>query len=447
MTMTASRGHPADCGTLSVTPERIWRCGPGGSETFAIVPEPIDTITVAGSVTESTVKDTIYQTTTGASVRRDYLATVTPLTPLGIEDKAVTVESSNTAVLADPVDSLAVGVSSGSATLIARASDGEVSASDVTVSITVGDSVVRPLAHAEGTLGRHCYDQLFDRTAGKTRDSMPIWSVRNHSAGQYEWNPDCWGASIDNLSCISAWVSNGTSATLVTPRHVVSCHHLGFYPQVGNVVRFVRPSGVAESFTVTDVAPHPYSAGWIASLHDLVVCKLDRDVPEDIKFAKVLPIDPQPYLPTVKSDDSPGGIFAWPHFWLWGCWTNQFRRLATGYITALQNEPYPDVRPGQSTGQQVWYTSNRWRFWSSEYYSVYNIDNDFGDNIIIGDSGSPAFVLINDELALTNLWTGIGTGYALHTDAVIINGLLDDLGGGYQLTAADVSEFPTYTPI
>jgi hypothetical protein len=67
-------------------------------------------------------------------------------------------------------------------------------------------------------------------------------------------------------------------------------------------------------------------------------------------------------------------------------------------------------------------------------------------NAIIGDSGQPAFVLINGEPVLLGVTTGGGTstGTLISEEITAVNTMMTTLGGGYQLTAIDLSAFPTY---
>ena len=63
-----------------------------------------------------------------------------------------------------------------------------------------------------------------------------------------------------------------------------------------------------------------------------------------------------------------------------------------------------------------------------------------------GDSGSPRFLIVNDELILLftiHLWSNSGPGLTANIAAV--NSAMTTLGGGYQLTLADLSSFTDYS--
>jgi hypothetical protein len=66
----------------------------------------------------------------------------------------------------------------------------------------------------------------------------------------------------------------------------------------------------------------------------------------------------------------------------------------------------------------------------------------FGENLIGGDSGNPAFLLVDGEavLILTHHFSTGGPFYTAHFDAV--NAAMAQLGGGYQLTEFDLCSVP-----
>ncbi len=449
--MIAATYTPPNLGNLTTAPTRYHNCGPGGSQTFELDARQFTTVTASGTVATSVYKDLNTSTETEANTRTDYSVSVVSKRPVELGQKTVAVESSNTAVLGDPSGGVSQGVASGYTTLVARATNGEVSAVPVSVSIKTGGSFTKWTSAAEGSLNRHLWDQVDNLTAGKGRSSMQLWnkSTVSYFGSIYTWNPDCWGASIDNITCITPWNSatgEGGGGVLITPRHVLTCHHLGYHPKVGSQVRFVQPNGTQETFTVTAVVPHPYTEGWVAAPHDVLIYELDRDVGPSIKFAKVLPVDPSPYLPTIPRYIGDfillNGNQSRPM--ARSCYASKDGLLATGFINTLPNAPYPNVRPGEP----FWYEY-------SYYYVSQDLDerptatsanhaNPLGQQVWVGDSGKPAFVIINNELVVTNVWTGTRSGYALYTDATILNEMLATLGGGYQLTEVDLSEFPTY---
>ena len=445
--LTDATYAPANLGDLTTTPTRYHKCGPGGSYTFIVEATPKTTITAFGASSSGTVEDHNTATETGASTRTDYIVDVSQLLPPSVTPKTVTLSSSDESVIAAPSDGVAVGQASGTAEIVARSSDGEVSVKPVTVSVQTGQTVTYATSPADGSLNKHCSDEIETRIAGRNRSSMDMWTTRNNTTSSYVWNENCWGANLLNITCMSPYntrTGSGGGGVLVTPRHAVFTHHLGYYPKAGDRVRYVTPSNETEELTISEVAVHPNNIGFGINWWDIVVAKFDRDVPTSIKFAKVLPADPAPYLPTLPL----GSIYASDQLryangrapWLRACHTTQNKRLATAYIRYMPNT----IKPA---GSPETYYYVRYAVGTTEAgpfpISLYP-DNPLGDPIVTGDSGAPAFVIVNDELVLTSLWTTPDSGFPYYADATTINGMLDTLGGGYNLTEADLSEFPTW---
>jgi hypothetical protein len=437
---------PANLGDLTTTPTRIHKCGPGGSYTFSLNVQPATTVTSPGSESSGTVADFETVTQTGASTRTDYFIGVDQLRPPSFAPKPVTVSSSDEAVIANPADNVCIGQASGTATIIARSADGEVSVQPVSVSVQTGQTVTFATAPSDSSLNKHCSDQIETRIAGRGRDSMDLWSTRNNTTSSYVWNENCWGANLVNKTCMSPYntgTGNGGGGALVTPRHVVFTHHLGYYPGVGKKIRYVTPSNVTEEFTIESVEIHQNNVGFYINWWDIVVAKLDRDVPASIAFAKVLPVNPSAYLPTLPHGN---GVAPTPlrysngkQPWLRVCHTTQNKRLATAYLRAMPNTIKPKGSPAIYYYVQYAVGATGWPV--SQYP-----DNPLGDPIVTGDSGAPAFLIVNDELVLTSLWTTPTSGFPYYADAATINAMIDDMGNpdGYSLTEVDLSEFPTW---
>lgn len=439
---------PANLGDLTTMPTRIHKCGPGGSYTFAVSLQPKTTITSPGSSSTGTVDDHNTESQTGASTRTDCLVEVSQLLPPSVAAKTVTLSSSDESVIGQPEGGLAIGQASGSAAIIARSADGEVSVRPIDVAIQTGQTVTFATGPVDGSLNKHCYDQIETRIAGRDRTSMDLWATRNNAASSYVWNNNCWGADLVNKTCMSPYntrTGNGGGGALVTPRHVVFTHHLSYYPKAGDRIRYVTPSNVTEEFEIEAVEAHPYTAGYIIAPWDIVVAKLDRDAPAGINFAKVLPADPSTYFPTLRvSSAGSGAGFTYPNGigpWLRVCHTTQNKRLATAYISKLPDAVRPYPYDGNVNTDWVTYVGGT-TGWQIEYYP----DNPLGDPVVTGDSGAPAFVVVNNELVLTSLWTAPTFGYPYYADSATINSMIDDVGNpdNYSLTEVDLSEFPTY---
>lgn len=281
----------------------------------------------------------------------------------------------------------------------------EESGSDSSSSSSSSSSTTIPPCHSgPGTLADYCIDavdtRIADIAAEDVADAMPLFSTMDHENETYVRNTDCWLSDIaDQLTCLSPWNSNRAqrkAGTLVSPRHLVMAKHYQ-YP-VDTVVRFIDEDD--------QIVEREVSAKQSVGPTDITVVLLDSDVPSSINFAKVLPSNWTSYLST------PAGFCKLP-----AVGTNQFKK-ATVRDT---------MRFGDFTGPT---DSQRALFYS---------------NVIPGDSGHPAFLIINDELVLLTTWTGPGDNGPDYTSlASDINSVMTSLGGGYQLTTVDLSGFSTY---
>jgi len=67
----------------------------------------------------------------------------------------------------------------------------------------------------------------------------------------------------------------------------------------------------------------------------------------------------------------------------------------------------------------------------------------FYENKVSGDSGQPAFIILNRQLVLLTVYTyaGSGSGWFIPGYLDQINSAMAALGGGYSLTQVDLSPF------
>lgn len=241
--------------------------------------------------------------------------------------------------------------------------------------------------------------------------ALNIFTTQNHASQIYVRNVNCWCYDIDDITCISPWNSTGgaqRAGTLITPRHIIFAAH---YPiEVGATVRFVDKNNNVINRTMVARKTHP---SYTPYFPDLTVGVLDEDVPPEIHFAKVLPNNWMDRLPT--------GVNRVPSLTL----DQQEKALITDVdsITPWRtNFIPPDIN------------SQRYLFYEPK---------------ISGDSGNPAFLIINEELVILTVWTygGAGGGTSITYFVNDINTLIhnvDILAGsvtGYTCTPIDLSSF------
>lgn len=264
-----------------------------------------------------------------------------------------------------------------------------------------------------GILGTHCESVIGDRIVGATTSMLPIFSgyTASLSSGIYTRNTACWAYGLD-LTCISPWNSKSgryRAGTLITPRHIINSAH--YELDVGNIVKFVMNDNTVVSRTITGKKRHPDYSPYYP---DLTVYTLDSDVPSGIGFSKVLPSDYVDYIPDVY------GIAAL-------CLDQEEKAIISdldGWVD------YVGFTVPDSVDEQVLY-----------------------ENKVSGDSGNPAFLVINEELVLLTCWTYGGWGVGTFVTPLIddLNQMIIDadtqagVSTGYTLTEIDLSGFPNFT--
>jgi hypothetical protein len=264
-----------------------------------------------------------------------------------------------------------------------------------------------------GSLAEHLSTQIdsrIDNTKTMAANGK-LYTTQDHANQTYVRNPNFWGAGID-LTCISPWNSNAANrkaGTLITPRHIVGAAHYEY--GVGTTVRFVTTDNQVVDRVVTGMKRHP---DYTPYSPDLTVYTLNSDLPETITPCKVFPADNGDYLTEANLYDTrPAGL--------------GLDQEEKGLIIDL---------------------ANNWGFRTSTDANRLI----FHENKIVGDSGNPAFVILNGELVLITAWTwggaGAGTAVCEHIDA--LNQMIADadaqagVSTGYTVTEADFSSFPTY---
>jgi hypothetical protein len=234
--------------------------------------------------------------------------------------------------------------------------------------------------------------------------NVSIYASVDHAATNYVRNTNCWAQGFD-LTCIAAYNSSEGNArragTLISPRHVMFANH--YFPANGTALRFVAN----DNTVVTRVLSNSVQI----ALTDLRIGVLDSDVPTNlITFAKVLPSSFTNYFP------------------------NSLKPISSKYIPALclnQNEDALESDISTVTA------GISFKAPSDATRSLFYADK------ASGDSGQPAFIILNGRLVLLTVWTysGGGSGWFVTAYLSQINSAMATLGGGYSLTTADLSPF------
>jgi len=247
----------------------------------------------------------------------------------------------------------------------------------------------------------HTIDQITSRTIGKDPlSSINMWvgdpSLTTLQRSSLLWADDLRSQLTGHPSYKSGGWGQGAGGVAITRRHLLNCGHWGL-SYVGITVTFIKDGGggIDEYFQTTIINnytdPPPNSMTFEGNTYDLQVFLTADELPEWVNVFTIIQFESKytPYIPSEQSKVSG-------------------KLLPT--ISISQG-----INPG-STNPQKLYIGNNWS------YQIYDtIANDgfvFGKrhtspdihpyyySVFIGDSGTPAFTLIDNTLYLFGIVTG-----------------------------------------
>ena len=404
--------HPINCGLANSTFTRQFEKQTISNRSFDIEAIESKRITSAGSTSTVTINDKSILRNISAGYVSDFIIKVINRTP---NYSNIIFSSDNPAILSQPVASnidtqIATYQSSGNCILRGTSNNGEVSLTTVTASSSLSATVDVFLGWIANSLALHCEQQVDSRLSG----NMTVYSSQDSINGNtFIRNNNCWVNDID-LTCVSPWNSTGRTTmggTLISRKHVLFCEHLNFRPEIGATIKFVTSDNVVVSRTITNRLTHP---SYVPYYPDICIGVLDFDVPESISFAKILPANWRSYLPSLSTSSTIPTLRL-----------NQQEKASVADWLGVR---YPEL--GRF---QLQYPSSILR---QAYY----------ENIIVGDSGNPVFIIINGYLVVLGTFTsgGAGGGTSISEHIEAINTMMTTLGGGYQLTEISLSGFNSY---
>ncbi len=237
----------------------------------------------------------------------------------------------------------------------------------------------------------------------ETNPSIKLFSFADDLNAVYTRNPDVWVSDIDGITSISPWNSQERrrrGGTLISPIHIIVSAHAPI--RVGQTVRFVDMANNLHERTIVDRLRHPV---FNLSSGDINIELLNEPLPPEVEFVKVLPDNYQEYI-DINNNLPVLGL-------------DQQKKATLRNLHSIENGKFSYNIP-DSPARLAYY-----------------------EGLVPGDSGSPAFFIIQSELILLNVWTrgGAGSGSSVVDNKLIINDMMRQLGGGYQLTEFDLSGF------
>ena len=369
---------------------------------FDIISTLLTTVVSGSSIAPTITKDIVFNQYITASV--DYTANISLVeTIVGTLEKGYFV-TNLTPTIASINGSNLNRISDGTSSILISLSSRRLTKRLDTPIYRVGGTTTMTLSgYSNGSLAQNCSNFVDTAILSATPlSAMPIFSTRNDSTATYVRNTLCWANSA-NLTCISPWNSNGgsqQSGTLISPQHIIFANHFT-YPN-GTSLRFVDKNNNIVTATLSTQAR--------VGSTDIQIGLLTTPVLSTISFSKVLPKNIATYLPSISYTYTTPALA-----------TNQFKQALVDDLAQIVGSA--TFKMPQNTIRQSFYT-----------------------NIIGGDSGSPAFLIINNQLVLVTCWNygGAGSGPSLIDNYDSVNATMSALGGGYQLTDISLSSFNTY---
>jgi len=266
----------------------------------------------------------------------------------------------------------------------------------------------------------HINNSIVNKLVGKSASekycfssSFPYGGVGD--AGVWVRNTNCWLNGVDNISCFSpaqrsgaAWHQRG--GTLITKKHFILAKHFTFaLLDGGTPIIFVDENNNAIKRNLVQYA--------FDNLTDIAIGLLDNEVPDNIKIAKVLPPNYGEFINNpvlaVSIDQQKNAIVS-----VWQGLLNYIHgneNYKYAYITQLFNNSY--------------------------YLPQYSEYSSFSESIVTGDSGQPAFIIIDNTLVLLSCWTTPISGPFITNRYNKVNELIESLSPneGYNLTPVDLN--------
>ena len=206
-----------------------------------------------------------------------------------------------------------------------------------------------------------------------------VYIKQDHDNKIYIRNPDCWASKYNtDLTCISPWNSNNgirKAGTAITKRHIINARHYT-YP-VGTTVRFITNDNQVVDRTISSL--YTQSSSQI----DLCIYTLNEDLPDTITPCKLLPANYTNYLTVSRK--------------------NYIPVLSLDFEEKANIHACTSIAPSNPKPPSVYTDISKPKRLS---------ELNFYEKAIVGDSGNPIFMIINNQLVLITVRYTTGSGSA-----------------------------------
>jgi hypothetical protein len=424
MTLQAARNYPVNCGTPTTDfAGRRFAKASLTERSFRI-----DATAIARQVTESstgtqTFKDKVYATVASATFVTDYSIQITDI-ETNYSFRGSIAETTGRLLLAPNGPAYAATADSiGVARIVATDFQGQSLIRSLPVSELSNATQFTFLNYASGSLAEHTTGLLSRLSSPPT---IQVFSTQTPATQAYIRNPACWVSDLD-FTAKGVWNSAGgfgMGGCLLTPRHAVFTEHLGYFPNVGTVIHFVGRDAAAGQPEQVAVRTVSHISALDSITGDQKLVRLSEPVPAFITPAKVLPPDfasakmpmEQRVSPTNITNDGDGATAA--------LWIDRFNnaRLRLPIVT-----------------DEAWL-----HFWRQFYQPFWP----YAPVAQRGDSGTPVFLVINNQCVYVGNHSTTSTGTVLVRDQQgPLKNIRDQItawGDNDVIETVDLTAFPTY---
>ena len=251
--------------------------------------------------------------------------------------------------------------------------------------------------------------------------SKPIFTTEDDATSTYVRNTDCWAYDLD-LTCNSVWNSaegypsgKTGSGTLIARRHIIFA--ASYEIPENTIIRFVTKDNVVVERTLVAIKRHP---DYSAYFPDLTIGVLDSDVPNTITPCKLIDYGILNYL------------------------QQNIRNIPILTINQDRNALICDgaaINPTLTTYTEPLYDNN------------HTTRDQYFQQLLVGDSGTPQFIIIKNKLVLLSMTTYGGltpAGTSLTYQIEKINQFISDVDfqvgfiTGYHISFPDMEFYKIY---
>ena len=287
-------------------------------------------------------------------------------------------------------------------------------------------------------------------------------NYNNRNIGRFTRNDEFWGKDLKGITGISPYLKREPGSALptqrwlrhhgvaITPRHILISKHVGFHDLTpGNKIGFIdRDNNSVERTMLGNVSGISPIEG------DFNISVLDEDLPSNVEILRVMPTDILSQIPNSDLIRARGGATIRD-----GQILSEGQELENTYQVNLNGLLWGTNQEEEGILFRGAFAkindSDSNTFDNSIYYYNKNLgglaSDEWGGDIKMGDSSSPAFFIVNNEAILAGITSTdlVAAGFTGGTNSIeTLNSLIDRVDNevlgfstGYTVNPLSNSEF------